>query len=71
MYDIKNVPEMPIGKAYIHVRAQRTMNWLRYARAPQTGSPFQISIHAFHARAHILQTIPTGEWCHTSSAGSQ
>ena len=29
MYDIKNAPEMPVGKAYILVRAQRTANWLR------------------------------------------
>ncbi len=29
MYDIKNTPEVPDSQAYIHVRSQRTANWLR------------------------------------------
>lgn len=29
MYDIKNTPDVPDSQAYIHVRSQRTANWLR------------------------------------------
>ena len=78
LYDIKNAPEMPVGKAYILVRAQRTANWLRrmvphvFGWFTMTSVWFILFTQLEHARRDIQEVsdrnIP--EWVYAAIIGT-